>query len=190
MGLIYNNFSTLLFLIILIALSTVLQLFYVVQRKLFVRSYYSISEILVGLPKSLTLSQFLLVRALPAVIAGSLSYIMLNNIFPKPLFYYSLIGGFFIFVGVIRVLVDKERKMELREYKIPFYRIIFIYFLYFISFALASFWGALMASIFSARPTLFLPSRQGFIDGVWVALLSIFINFIAKKMNQPVRYKR
>ena len=95
-----------------------------------------------------------------------------------------------MFVGIIRVLVDKERKMELREYRIPLYRVIFLYFLYLVSFTLASFWGALIASIFSARLTLFLPSHQGLIDGIWVALLFIFINFIAKKMNQPVRYKQ
>lgn len=182
----YNNSSTLLFLIILILLSAVLKLFYIIQRKLFMRSYYSISEILVGLPKSLTWSQAFLVRFLPPVIIGYIAYILLNNIFPRPLFYYSVIGGFFMFVGVIRVLTDKERKMELKEYRIPLHKVVIMYFLYFVSFALASFWGALMASIFSARLTLFLPSRQGIIDGIWTALFLIIINFIIDKMSRQI----
>jgi len=165
-----------------------LRLFYELQRKLFIKSYYSFAELVIGLPDSLSLSQVFTLRFLPPFVVGFIAIKIVGSSSPHFL-YFSLIGVIAALINIIPAIINIQFSKLQRDDSILFYnnkpKIYFVYFIYLVSFALISALGAYVATTISSDQLKnLLPSQKGLVDGLWAAIIISLLSFL----NKPHEY--
>jgi len=179
--------NELIFILYILCFSFLLRFFYSLQRKVFKKNYYSFYELITGLPQNLSFNQLFTIRFLPPFLITFLAYFLLNNYFHYNFLVYSAVGVIASLTNIIPSIVDiktyKGKDTNKLLIKSRINSLYVIYFFYFLSFLLISGLGAYFSSLFpNLRFIELLPSKQGIIDGLWVATIIVILN----KFNKPL----
>jgi hypothetical protein len=172
---------------LVIIFSFLLRGFYNFQRKFFVKSYYSFFELITGLPPNLTFYQLFFIKFIPPFLTTFAAYYLFNRIISLSFLWYSTIGVVASLMNTVPAIIDiktyKGYDPDKNKLKKQLTSIYLIYFLYVTSFFLLSGLGAYFASLLiNFNFTELLPSKQGIIDGIWIALIIAILN----KLNKPL----